>query len=80
MDLTFRKYKFIEQFMKIVDVEQLEKLEQFFKKEIVNNSIENLPKEIKEILENSEADIENGNLHSHLDVVKEMRATYTTDK
>ena len=76
MDLTLRKYKFIEQFMKIVNAEQLDKLEQFFKKEIVDNSIENLPKEIQEMLKKSEYDIENSNLHSHLDVLKEMKAAY----
>ncbi len=34
MDITTRKYKFIEQFMKIVSVEKLERFEQLLRKEI----------------------------------------------
>ncbi len=78
MDLTTRKYKFIEQLMKVASAEKLDKLEKFFKKEIETSldPYDELPEPIKRLLSKSKEDSTKGKSRSHKEVMADIRAKY----
>jgi len=78
MDLAARKYKFIEQLMKIASAEKLDKLEKFFKKEIdiSPDPYDELPRPIKRLLAQSKKDSGQGRSKSHEEVMADIRAKY----
>lgn len=78
MDLAARKYKFIEQFMKIASVEKLEKLEIFLKGELetTDDPFDKLPNVAKQLLAKSKEDSTSGRVRSHADVMTDIKAKY----
>ena len=78
MDLAARKYKFIEQFMKIASVEKLEKLEIFLRRELETtiNPFDELPNVAKQLLAKSKKDSANDRVRSHADVMADIKAKY----
>ena len=78
MDLTTRKYKFIEQLMKVASAEKLDKLEKFFKSEIETSTdpYSELPEPIKRLLSKSKEDSTKDRVRSHNDVMADIRAKY----
>lgn len=75
MDLAARKYKFIEQFMKIASVE---KLEIFLRRELetTSNPFDELPNVAKQLLAKSKEDSANDRVRSHADVMADIKAKY----
>ena len=73
MDLVSRKYKFIEQFMKIASVEKMERLERFFKKEILEKEVS---EDLKKVLDLGLEQIEEGKTFSTKEVMKRIKTKY----
>ncbi len=73
MDLVTRKYKLIESFMKIASVEQIEKLENFFKKEIAMDEFE---EDLKQVLDISMKQIQDKKTFTSDSVVNEAKSKY----
>ena len=73
MDLAARKYKFIEQFMKIVSVEKMEKLEKFFKKEMLE---EEVSEDLKKVLDLGLDQIEEGETFSTEEVMNRLKTKH----
>ena len=81
MDITSRKYKFIEEFMKIVNVEKLERFEQLLRsekddKEIVAYTIKGKPltkKEYIKQIKEADASINAGEYTTVEDLEKEVQ-------
>ncbi len=73
MDLAARKYKFLEQFMQIASEEKIERLEQFLKREILDDEI---PDVVKQILDKSIEESNLGNVRTHEQVITDIKAKY----
>jgi hypothetical protein len=73
MDLASRKYKFIEQFMKIASVEKIERLEKFFKKEMLE---EELSEDLKKVLDLGILQIEEEEIFSTEEVITRIKTKY----
>jgi len=73
MDLAVRKYRFMEQFMKIGSVDKIEKLEQFFKKEILEDEVSD---GLKKVLDLGLEQINTGNTLSTEEVMNRIKAKY----
>ncbi|TXD53416.1 MULTISPECIES: hypothetical protein [unclassified Polaribacter] len=73
MDLVYRKYKFMEQFMKIASIEKIEKLELFLKEEILE---EEIPNDLKKVLDKGLQQINEGKTNSTEEVINSVRNKY----
>ncbi len=73
MDLASRKYKFMEQFMKIASEEKIEKLERFFRQEILEEEISS---ELKEALDIGIEQIKEGKTFSTEEVMTRVKTKY----
>ncbi|PQJ74190.1 hypothetical protein BTO13_02370 [Polaribacter gangjinensis] len=64
--------------MKIVSPEKIEKLEQFFKKEISNDQDvwDEMPNTVQEIVDYSLKESEEGKVVSHKDVISKVKKKY----
>ncbi|MBL4887104.1 MAG: hypothetical protein JKZ03_01295 [Flavobacteriaceae bacterium] len=83
MDISARKYRFIEQVMKIVSEEKLEKLEKFFKKEIEPNSKDvwdELPEVAKQLVLKSKKQSADNRIIPHNDIMKKVRKNFKMSK
>lgn len=69
MDLATRKLHLLQQFINVVNIETIEKLEEFFRKEVEQNTDE-LPKEVVALLEKSIEDSRTGRTRPHDKVMK----------
>ena len=78
MDFATRKLQLLEQFMKIVSTEKIEKLEQFFKKEISNEQDvwDEMPQKVQEIVDQSLHESEEGKVISHQEVISKAKKKY----
>ncbi len=78
MDLASRKLQLMEKIMGVFTPESIEKIENFFNKEIDENKNFNdeLPEIVSQLLEQSKEDSLNGNVKIHEDVIKEARERY----
>ncbi|MBG7612947.1 hypothetical protein IU405_11880 [Polaribacter sp. BAL334] len=78
MDFATRKLQLLEQFMKIVSTEKIEKLEQFFKKEISNEQDvwDEMPQTVQEIVDQSLHESEEGKVISHQEVIAKAKKKY----
>ena len=78
MDFATRKLQLLEQFMKIVSTEKIEKLEQFFKKEISNEQDvwDEMPQKVQEIVDQSLHESEEGKVISHQEVIAKAKKKY----
>lgn len=78
MDLAARKLQLMEQLMGVVSQERIEKIENFFKKEINHDTsvLDEMPDVVKQLIEKSKEESMNGNIRSHSDVMKQVRAKY----
>lgn len=73
MDLTTRKYSFIERFMSITSIDKIERLEKLLNAEIGQ---EEMPKELKQVLDIGLAQIEEGKTKSALEVTSRIKKKY----
>ncbi len=71
MDLAVRKLQLMEQFMKIVSIEKIEKIERFFEKEIVNDS-----DVISRLLEKSRKESKLGKTKTNEEVFRKVQEKY----
>jgi hypothetical protein len=78
MDFATRKLQLLEQFMKIVSTEKIEKLEQFFKKEISDEQDvwDEMPQTVQEIVDQSLHESEEGKVISHQEVIAKAKKKY----
>ncbi len=72
MDLAVRKLQLMEQFINIVSIDKIEKLEQFFKKEIVDDKDVVLSK----LIEKSKKDSKLGRIKTNEEVFKKVKEKY----
>lgn len=78
MDLAARKYKLMEQFMQIASADKLEKLEKFFKKEILEDKDvwDELPVVVQQIVMQSKEESKKGEVTPHSEVMEKIKAKY----
>ncbi|MDP5092424.1 MAG: hypothetical protein NWQ17_03900 [Polaribacter sp.] len=78
MDFATRKLQLLEQFMKIVSTEKIEKLEQFFKKEISDEQDiwDEIPQKVQEIVDQSLHESEEGKVISHQEIIAKVKKKY----
>ena len=78
MDFATRKLQLLEQFMKIVSTEKIEKLEQFFKKEISDEQDiwDEMPQTVQEIVDQSLHESEEGKVISHQEIIAKVKKKY----
>lgn len=78
MDLAARKLQLMEQFMNISNIETIEKLEKFFKKEVSNDTDvwDEMPKAVQKIIEKSLEESNNGKVTPSSEVMARVRAKY----
>lgn len=78
MDLAARKLQLMEQFMKIANIETVEKLELFFKKEVSDDTDvwNEMPDTVQKIVEKSLEESNNGKVTPSSQVMARVRAKY----
>lgn len=78
MDLANRKLQIMEQLMGIINPESIDKIENFFKKEITNNKDvwDELPNVVQKIIDKSIEESNNGQVTSHSEVMTKIKAKY----
>ncbi|UAM99389.1 hypothetical protein K8354_06135 [Polaribacter litorisediminis] len=82
MNLASRKLELMEKLMGVINPKTLDKIEDFFNKEIIEdvNSENDLPEIVNLLLEKSEKDALNNNVLSHKNVMLEARERYRLSK
>ena len=77
MDLAARKYRLMEQLMKVANSDTLEKLENLLKKETnTTDPYDDMPEPIKRLLAKSKEDSNAGRVRPHEEVMAEIKAKY----
>jgi hypothetical protein len=78
MDIANRKLQLMEQLMGVISLERIEKIENFFKKEIPNNSDvwDDMPDVVQQLVNKGLEESKAGNTISHNEVMAKVKAKY----
>ena len=78
MDLANRKLQLMEKLMGIINPESIDKIEDFFKKEITDNTDvwDEIPKDVQRVIDKSIEESNNGQVISQREVMTKIKAKY----